>query len=85
VTLRGHAGTVRTVALSGDGHLAASGGYDGTIKLWDARSGTCLRTLRAERRYERMDITGLIGVTAAQGAALRALGAIDRGDGAPSA
>jgi len=31
--------------------------------------------LRPERRYERLDITGLTGVTAAQRAALLALGA----------
>jgi hypothetical protein len=37
-----------------------------------------LRTLRAEGRYERLDITGLTGVTAAQRAALLALGAVDR-------
>jgi hypothetical protein len=37
-----------------------------------------LRTLRADRRYERLDITGLTGVTEAQRAALLALGAIEQ-------
>ncbi|HTX68986.1 MAG TPA: hypothetical protein VMH50_07535 [Thermoleophilia bacterium] len=40
--------------------------------------GTYVGTLQAERRYERMDITGLIGVTEAQRAALLALGAVER-------
>jgi hypothetical protein len=34
--------------------------------------------LRAERRYERLDITGLTGVTSAQRTALLALGAIEQ-------
>src|SRR5207248_1527988 len=58
-TLRGHTGMVVGVALSPDGLLLASGSEDGTIRLWEVRGGACLRTLPIERRYERLDITGL--------------------------
>ena len=43
-----------------------------------ADTGECLRTLRAERRYERLNITGLTGVTEMQRAALFALGAVEQ-------
>jgi WD40 repeat protein len=66
------------LALSEDERLLASCGLDGTVRLWDATTGACLRTLRSDRRYEHLDITGLTGVTAAQRAALLTLGAVDR-------
>ncbi len=78
VTLEGHAVITRSVALSANGRLLASGGYDGTITLWEAASGGWLRSLRGDHRYERMDITGLTGVTEAQRTALDALGAVEQ-------
>jgi WD40 repeat protein len=75
--LEGHTGTVWGVALSADGELAASGSFDGTVKLWKTKSGACLRTLEPERRYERLNTTGLKGITEAQRQALIGLGAID--------
>jgi WD40 repeat protein len=77
VTLQGHTGAVWPVALSWDGRLLASGGDDGIVRLWETASGACLRTLRSDRRYQRLDVTGLTGVTDAQRVALLALGAID--------
>ena len=66
------------MSMSWDGRVIASGGRDGSVDLWNAADGKALRSLRPDRPYERMDITGLIGVTEAQKVALRALGAIER-------
>jgi len=54
-----------------------SGSHDETIKLWDVRTGECLKTLRADRLYEGMNIRGAQGLTAAQQATLKALGAVE--------
>jgi WD40 repeat protein len=69
---------VWSVALSGDGRVLASGGDDGVVRVWDPSSGECVRALRADRRYERLDITAATGITDAQRSTLLALGAIDR-------
>jgi WD40 repeat protein/transcriptional regulator with XRE-family HTH domain len=70
-------GVIRGVALSGDGQLLAGGGQDGTIRLWQARTGASVRVLHPDRLYQRMDITGLTGVTDVQRTALLALGAVE--------
>ena len=68
------------MVLSADGRQLASGSFDGTVRLWEASSGAHLHTLRIDRRYERVDVTGLTGVTAAQRVSLLALGAVEHQD-----
>jgi WD40 repeat protein/transcriptional regulator with XRE-family HTH domain len=76
--LRGHTGLVYGVALTSNGQLLASTGVDGTVRLWTPAAAVPERVLRDDRRFERVDITGLTGVTDAQWRALVALGAVDR-------
>src|SRR5437764_1203831 len=44
-TLKGHQGSVLSVAFSHDGSILASGSPDGTARLWDANAGKLLRVL----------------------------------------
>ncbi len=44
-TLQGHKDWVNSVVFSPDGKMIASGSEDNSIKLWDAETGTLLRTL----------------------------------------
>ena len=72
----GHQGAVLALNLAPDGKVLASCGHDSTIQLWDIESGELLRTLRRDRPYERLDITGIRGLTEAQKESLFSLGAI---------
>jgi WD40 repeat protein len=75
--LLGHESLVWAIAWSPDGQRLASSSRDGTIKIWDTVTETCLHTLRSDRPYEGMNITGVKGLTDAQKNTLKALGAIE--------
>jgi WD40 repeat protein len=76
-TLQGHTNWVYSVSFSPQGNILASGSADGKIKLWDVKTGECLKTLVNERPYERMNITGFKGLTEAEIATLKTLGAVE--------
>ncbi len=78
-TLQGHSHRVCSVAFSPDGETITSGSGDETIKLWDVKTGHCLKTL-TDRPYEGMNITGVTGLTQAEKATLKALGAVEDGE-----
>jgi WD40 repeat protein len=55
-TLNGHADYVYSVAFSPDGKTLASGSDHHTVKLWDAKSGAEMATLKGHdygRRFDR--------------------------------
>ena len=47
-SLQGHAAKVTTIAASPDGASIASGGWDGTVRLWNVETGVEQRTLRPQ-------------------------------------
>ena len=53
-TLTGHTGAVAAVAVAPDGSWLATGGWDGTVRIWDAATGR-----------ERATLTGHTGWVAA--------------------
>jgi WD40 repeat protein/transcriptional regulator with XRE-family HTH domain len=73
-----HQGVVQALKVSPDGSMLASCGDDGAITLWNLERGESLRTLQRDRPYERLDITGVRGLSEAQKATLRALGASEQ-------
>jgi WD40 repeat protein len=72
-----HQGMIWSLKRSPDGCWLASSGDDGAIRIWDQHSGELVQTLRRDRPYERLTITGIKGLTEAQKTTLRALGAIE--------
>lgn len=76
-TCEEHRQTVWSVACCPKGEIFVSGGDDQTIKLWEIKTGKCLNTMRLDRPYEGLNITGTTGLTSAQKVALKALGAVE--------
>jgi WD40 repeat protein/serine/threonine protein kinase len=72
-----HHAAIQSLRGSPDGRRIASCGYDGAIRIWNLQTGEHVRTLRRDRPYERLNITGIRGLGAAQIASLRALGAME--------
>jgi WD40 repeat protein len=65
------------VHLNTQGETWASGSYDQAIRIWHLETGECLQVLKTDKPYHGMNITGVTGITTAQKATLKALGAIN--------
>jgi len=72
-----HPQYVADVAVSPDGGRVTSIGQEGTLRIWDVESRGLVHILHAPGPYEGMNITGVTGITEAQRAALKALGAVE--------
>jgi WD40 repeat protein len=77
VTYSGHTDRVWSIAYSPDGNRIASAGEDETICLWDIDRPQATHTLRLDRPYEQMNITGATGLQPGQIQTLKLLGAIE--------
>jgi WD40 repeat protein/DNA-binding SARP family transcriptional activator len=75
--LCGHAESVKFLAFRPDSQWLASSSHDETVRLWSVQTGACLATLSPPGPYETMNIRGITGISQAQRAALRALGAVE--------
>jgi len=76
-SLQGHIKRIWSVVFSPNGQFLASGGEDETVRIWNADTGECLKIFSIPKPYKDMDITGSIGLTAAQKVTLKALGAVE--------
>ena len=82
--LHEHNLAVLSLAFHPTQQLLASAGSDEAIRLWDISSAAlqtgqiaCLHTVQAPGPYAGMKISGVIGISEAQKASLRALGAVE--------
>ena len=73
-----HQGPIQRLQVSPDGNWLASCSDDGAIHIWDFEGGDLVHTLRRDRPYERLNISGIRGATEAQKMTLCALGAFEK-------
>jgi len=70
-TFTGHTDWVKSVCMSVDHRYALSGGFDGTMKLWDVASGECIRTFLGHK-------SGVMAVWLSQDSRLAWSGSLDK-------
>jgi WD40 repeat protein/transcriptional regulator with XRE-family HTH domain len=73
--LQGPGGGIWGVATSADGQVVAGAGMTDEAQVWRWADASAPLILRPDRCYQRMDISGLTGLTEAQRLTLQALGA----------
>lgn len=76
-TLEGHESWVYAVRFAPNGKAIATGSQDGTVKLWHPETGELLHNLESIKPYDKMNITGAKGLSAAQRSNSIELGAVE--------
>ncbi len=79
-TLEGHTKAIQSLRFSPTHSVLVTGSEDETIRIWQLTPTATLPNstlLRADRPYEGLNLTGSTGLTAAQKATLKLLGAIE--------
>ncbi|MGB3532173.1 MAG: NB-ARC domain-containing protein [Microcoleaceae cyanobacterium] len=66
-----------SVIFSHDSQILVSGSHDQALRVWNLATEECIQIFHTDQPYHGMNITGVTGITTAQKAALKALGAID--------
>ena len=74
--LPGHDRPIWSVRFPDERTLVSSSD-DRAIKIWDLKAGECRTTLRTDKPYTGMNITGVRGLSSATLATLKSLGAIE--------
>jgi predicted NACHT family NTPase len=77
--LVGHQNRIRGLQFHPNGRAIVSGSFDETIRVWDIETGECIKKL-INKPYAGMNITGVKGLTEAEKATLKALGAVSQSD-----
>ena len=57
VMYEGHEGWVRSISVHSSGQFLASGGDDGTMRVWEISSGRCLRKIQFEEKVRRVGMS----------------------------
>jgi len=76
IALQGHTGLTFSLDFSPTAPLLVSCSVDNSLRLWDLTTYRCCQVLCTPGPYAGMQITGVTGISEAQKAALRALGAV---------
>jgi WD40 repeat protein len=66
-TLTGHSDAVNSVAWLANRHLLASGGNDGTVRLWNGESGRLIHTMEPSFFEHLMEVSSVIRAIAPTG------------------
>jgi WD40 repeat protein len=69
--------SIWSVIFSLDCQILISGSHDQALRVWNLETEECTQILHTDKPYHGMNITGVTGITSAQKATLKALGAID--------